>query len=167
MRGIFSDKCWVVHIPFVCMVEFKFLTHFRESPYRPCCVSSYTPAVLICYTPAMLSLLISLLFYSFQTFSHQHQPMASHWNLNGSKSPQVSRTFLSFLVDLNNAVVWMVSTRPLMSTSSRSCNNPVVTIPSELITIGIIATFKFQIFSVLWQCLGAYLSFVIIAILLL
>ena len=24
---IFQERCWVVHIPFVCMVEFKFLAH--------------------------------------------------------------------------------------------------------------------------------------------
>ena len=40
--------------------------------------------------------------------------MVFHWNLSDSKSPQVSRTLLSILGDLNNAVVWMVSTRPLM-----------------------------------------------------
>ena len=34
------------------------------------------------------------------------------------KSLQVSKTLLSILVDLNNAVVWMVSTRPLISNSS-------------------------------------------------
>ena len=28
MRVIFKDRCWVVHIPFVCMVKFKFLAHF-------------------------------------------------------------------------------------------------------------------------------------------
>ena len=27
MRVIFWDRCWVVHIPFVCMVEFKFSAH--------------------------------------------------------------------------------------------------------------------------------------------
>ena len=34
------------------------------------------------------------------------------------KSPQVSRTLLSILVDLNNVVVWMASTCPLISKSS-------------------------------------------------
>ena len=28
MSVIFLDKCWVLHIPFVCMVKFKFLAHF-------------------------------------------------------------------------------------------------------------------------------------------
>ena len=28
MRTIFQDRCWVVNIPFVSMVKFKFLAHF-------------------------------------------------------------------------------------------------------------------------------------------
>ena len=28
MCVIFKDRCWVVHIPFVGMVKFKFLAHF-------------------------------------------------------------------------------------------------------------------------------------------
>ena len=40
-----------------------------------------------------------------------------YWSLSDSKSPQVSRNLLSILADLNNAVVWIVSTRPLISKS--------------------------------------------------
>ena len=40
--------------------------------------------------------------------------MVSHWSLSDLKSPQVSRTLLSILTDLNNAVGWMVSTRLLL-----------------------------------------------------
>ena len=36
--------------------------------------------------------------------------MVYHWSLSESKSPRVHQTLLSFLVDLTNAVVWMVST---------------------------------------------------------
>ena len=38
--------------------------------------------------------------------------MVFHWSLSDSKSLQVSKTLLSILADLNNVVVWMVSTRP-------------------------------------------------------
>ena len=38
-----------------------------------------------------------------------------HWSLSDSKSPQVSRTLLSILVNHNNAVVWMVWTFFLFS----------------------------------------------------
>ena len=63
-----------------------------------------------------------------------------------SKSPQVSRTLLSILAVFNNAVVWMVSTQPSTSKSSRPFNNPLVTMPKAPITISIIVTFMFHSF---------------------
>ena len=38
--------------------------------------------------------------------------MVFHRSLSDSKSPQVSRTRLRILAVLNNAVIWIVSTRP-------------------------------------------------------
>ena len=72
--------------------------------------------------------------------------MVFRWSVSDSKSPQVSRTLLSILVDLNNAVVWMVLTRPLISKSSSPFNNPLVTVPRAPITTGINATFMFHVF---------------------
>ena len=72
--------------------------------------------------------------------------MVSHLSLS-DKSLQVSRSLLSILADFNNAVVWMVSTRPVISKSSSSCTNPLVTVPRAPITIDIIATFMFHNFS--------------------
>ena len=72
--------------------------------------------------------------------------MISHWSLSDSKSLQVSWTLLSFLANLNNAVVWMVSTRPLISKSSSPCTNPLVTVLRATITIGITITFIFHSF---------------------
>ena len=66
--------------------------------------------------------------------------MVFHWSLSDSKSPQVSRTLLSILAVLNNAVVWMVFTRPPNSKSSSPFSNPLVTVPNTPITIGIIVT---------------------------
>ena len=60
--------------------------------------------------------------------------------------PQVSRTLLSILAVFNNAVVWMVSTRPPTFKSSRPFNNPLVTVSKAPITIGIIVTFIFHSF---------------------
>ena len=62
--------------------------------------------------------------------------MVSHWSLSEKKSPHVSRTLLRVLADLNNVVVWMVSTHPHISKSSRPCTNPLVNVPRALITIG-------------------------------
>ena len=84
--------------------------------------------------------------------------MVFHWSLSNSKSPQSPRTILSILAVLSNAVGWMVSTRPPDSESSSPFNNPLVTVPKALITIGIIVTFMLHRFfksqSRLW-----YLSF--------
>ena len=81
------------------------------------------------------------------SFSHQRKLMVFHWSLSDSKSPQVSRCLLSILADLNNAVVWTVSTRLVISKSSSPCINLLVTVPRAPITIGIIVTFMFHRFS--------------------
>ena len=72
--------------------------------------------------------------------------MVFHCSVSESKSPQVSRTLRSILGVLNNAVVWMVSTRPPTSKSSSPFSNPLVTVPNATITIGIIVTCMFHSF---------------------
>ena len=76
-------------------------------------------------------------------FSPQPKQLVSHWSLSDNKSPQVFSTLLSILANLNNAVVWMVSTHPLISKSYSPCTNPLVTVLRALITIDIIVTFMF------------------------
>ena len=70
--------------------------------------------------------------------------MVFHWSLSDSKSRQVSRTLLSILTNLNNAVIWMVCTCPLITKSHSPCYNPLVTPPSPSITIDFTVTFMFQ-----------------------
>ena len=72
--------------------------------------------------------------------------MVFHKNLSDSKSPQVSRILLGILADLNNAVVWTVTTRPVISKSSSPDINPLAAMPRAPNTIGIIVTFIFHIF---------------------
>ena len=72
--------------------------------------------------------------------------MVFHGRFSDIKSSQVSRTLLSILADLNNAVVWMVSSCPVISKSSSICNNTLVTVPSALITIGITVTSMYHSF---------------------
>ena len=72
--------------------------------------------------------------------------MVFHWSLSDSKSTQVFRTRLRILAVLSNAVVWIVSTRPPTSKSSRPFNNPLVIVPNVPITIGTIVTFMFDRF---------------------
>ena len=72
--------------------------------------------------------------------------MVFHWSLSDSKSPQISRTRLRILAVLSNAVVWIVSVRPLISKSSWPFNNPLVIVLNTPITIGTIVTFMFHSF---------------------
>ena len=84
--------------------------------------------------------------------------MVPHWSLSDSKSPQVSRTLLSILAVLSNAVIWRVSTRPPTSKSSRPFNNLLVIVPKAPITICTIVTVMFHsIFNSLAR--SKYLSF--------
>ena len=74
--------------------------------------------------------------------------MVFYRSLSDNKLPQVSRTFLSIVADLNNAVILMISNRAIISKFS----NPIfifppwVTVPSTPITIVIIFTFNFHRF---------------------
>ena len=68
--------------------------------------------------------------------------MVSHWS--DSKPPQVFRTLFNIRADLNNAVVWMISTRLLISKPSSLCINPLVTVPRAPITIGITISFMWH-----------------------
>ena len=72
--------------------------------------------------------------------------MVFHWSLSDSKGPQVFRALLSILAVLNNAVVWIISTRLPTSKSSSSFSNPLDTEPNAPTTIGIIVTFMFSRF---------------------
>ena len=57
-----------------------------------------------------------------------------------------SPELLSILTNLKNAVVWTVSTRPIISKSTSPFASPLVTVPRAPITIGIIVKFMFHSF---------------------
>ena len=50
--------------------------------------------------------------------------MVFHWSLSDTKSPQVSRILLGILADLNNVVVWMISSCPQISKLSSAFTKP-------------------------------------------
>ena len=52
--------------------------------------------------------------------------MVFHWCLSNIMFPQVSKSRLSSLADMNNAVFWMISISPLIS----NWTNILVAIPS-------------------------------------
>ena len=132
----FADSLFFSFFFFVIIMRFGFLAGIRWSvcmlkSHRSLCESFYYfyyyyYLLIIFFTSALADVL--------------------HWSLSDSKSPQVSRTLLSILAILNNAVVWMVSTRSLTSKSSSPFNNPLGTVRKVPITIGIIVTIMFHNF---------------------
>ena len=66
--------------------------------------------------------------------------MILHSSLSDSKSPQASRTLLSIRADLNNAVIWMVTTYPYISESHSPFTNPLGIVSSAPITTSISVT---------------------------
>ena len=82
------------------------LPGWRESQGNPCCQHD-----LIISSWSIINIIIKLL----ATFSHPLTLEVFHWSLSDSQSFQISRTLLSILIDLNTAVVWIVSNLPLIS----------------------------------------------------
>ena len=67
--------------------------------------------------------------------------MVFHGGPSDRKIPQVSKTFLSIIADLNNTLVWVVSSLPLISSNSSSLlAKSLGTAPSAPTTIGITVT---------------------------
>ena len=89
------------------------------------------------YSTLNYGFIITIIIYSFMSFSHQRVSMVSQWSLRNSKSPQLSRTLLSILVVPNNTVVWMVSTHPYIQinppvyTYKRYMHNPESVLENE------------------------------------
>ena len=69
--------------------------------------------------------------------SRQFQLMIFLRSLRDSKSPQVSCSSWSILVDFNNAVVYIVFILPQISKFSGLFSRPLRTVSSAQITIGI------------------------------
>ena len=86
-----------------------------------------------------------MIMFLLVNFSNWRLLIGFHWS--NSKSTQVSRTLLSILAYLNNAVVWMVSAHSQISNSSSPLHKPLWTIPCASVTI--VITFKFMFFGFL------------------
>ena len=85
-------------------------------------------------------------FFSFTPFQNSTPAILSLEGLSDSQLHRVSRTLFSILADLNNIVVLILSTRPLISKSSSPFNNSLVTARRAPIIIGITITFIFHSF---------------------
>ena len=114
-------------IPIGIIVTFMFHFHsFCNSLARSMYLSLFSHSFIFILRsagtakPTILQILIFLLiiirssFLSEYYYYHDFTPLSQC----DSKSPRVSRTLLSILVDLNNAVVWMVSIYSPISNSS-------------------------------------------------
>ena len=115
------------------------------SPSSSCSIAFLFSSKVQIFIP-LFAFFYLLLFAHMSFFTSALADGFFYRSLSDSKSPHVSRTFLGMLVDLNYAVVWMVSTRPVISKSSSPCINSLVTVPRTIITIGIIVTFMFHSF---------------------
>ena len=99
-----------------------------------------------------------LLFHSFESFFLQRKLIVFLWSLSDSKYPQVSRTLLGILADLNNSVVWMFSTCLFISKSYSPFTNLLGIVPSAPITISITVTIMFHSFFFSSLAMSTYLS---------
>ena len=96
----------------------------------------------------------------FASFSRQRLLMVFHWSLKDIKSPQVSRTLFSILIDLNNAVVWMVSTCPQIS-QWPSC---FIAFFSSLARSEYLSFFSFSLIFILWSTGTAIIIFFLLRV---
>ena len=104
--------------------------------------------------------------FSFKSFSHQRQLMVSHWSLSDSKSPQIPRTVFNVLANLNNAVVWMVSTRSVITQVLQFLYQPFIDCTERAIYNWYHRHFHvLQFFSIPWPGPDTYPSFHILSIL--
>ena len=100
--------------------------------------------VLYSFCAGLLHLLIIILL-SWEFFLRAIAD-GSYRSLSDHKPPQISWTLLCILTDLNNAVVWMVSTHPYITQSPSPCISPLVTVPRAPVKIGSTVNFMFHSF---------------------
>ena len=74
--------------------------------------------------------------------------------MSDSMSPHVSRTLLSILADLNNAIFWMFSAFPPIFIIPNPMAKLLKIVPNVSITSGDTVTFQFLRFLVQWQDLS-------------
>ena len=120
---------WITLQTQLCLALYSFSANLLRSLIMWLIVSSLSPHSLHLLFCCVLSIPIFIWLVSIESFSHLR--LLFHRSLSDSKPPQVSRTFLSILAKLNNTVVRMVSTRPLISKSFSSGTNSLVTVPKS------------------------------------
>ena len=98
-------------------------------------------------SPSLLLLLL-LLFYSLRVFLIQRWQMLFYKRLSDNKSPLVCRSLLSFLADLDLAVVWMVSSCPLIFKSTSPFTNLLgIFLEPRLQLVSLLLSYSIEFFS--------------------
>ena len=83
-------------------------------------------------------------YYYLRVFHTDPQMIVPHWILSNSISHQVTRTLLSDLEKLTNALVWMVLVRPYILKLFSPFISPLGIVPRAPVTITITITFMFN-----------------------
>ena len=111
------------------------------SPWRPRRVSPYTPSVLICCIHFLCDWSFRLCHRKFSTLaSAECLLLMVEWQQVFSSFQDSSQ----YSVRSQHAVVWIASTRRLISKSSSSFTNPLVTVTRTPITISCSSFFNSQ-----------------------
>ena len=105
----------------------------------------FTLLCLIHYVRAFLFIILVL-----ARFSHQRLLVGFQWSLSDSKSPQVSKDFLSIQAGLSNVLVWMVSILPLISNSSCLFSNLLGPFQVHRVQLVLLSPLCPTVFSALW-----------------
>ena len=139
----FPHNLVVLPVSLLGMVKLKFISEFPVDHLS----HSVIPCFIVFSTNWLHSLIKLLLFTLLEFFS---SVSADGFSLE-FEWQQVSLNFQdssqdSYNAVLSNAVIWIVSTRPPTSKSSRPFNNPLVIVPNAPITNGTMVTFMFTRF---------------------
>ena len=70
--------------------------------------------------------------------------MIFYWSLIDNKCPQIFWALLCIQADLNNAILWMITTCSLILKSLSPFTSPLRIVPSSWITISLTVTFMFH-----------------------
>ena len=87
----------------------------------------------------MIIIIIIIIILLLESFLYQGELMVFNWSV--SKFPLVLMILLSNQTDLNDAVVWIISSRPPVFYYFNLLIKSLETVPSALIAIGISFTF--------------------------
>ena len=160
--NIFHDSQWISFSSQLCLVLYTFWSNWLHSlimwlivlylsPHLPTLVIRYVLSIFTltslrgCFVLQLEATKFLYYYYHYYLIPSESFTTALadclHWNLNGSKFPQVSRTFVSILAGHNNTVVLTVSILPLISNSSSLFSKLLGTVPSAPKKIGVTAIF--------------------------